>query len=51
MRSWTANGNDLLCANDIKEGMKYAEGIKNTKVAVSEIVPGMGKYIANTKYQ
>ena len=50
MRSWGANGNDLRCANDIKEGMEYARGIKNTKVAVAEILPGMGKYIANTEY-
>ena len=51
MKSWAANGNDLLCANDIKEGMENAGGIKNTKVAVAEIVPGMDKYIANTEYQ
>ena len=51
MRSWAANGNDLLCGNDIKEGMEYAGGIKNTKVAVAEIVPVMGKYIANTECQ
>ena len=38
MRSWVAIGNDLLSAIDIKEGMKYAGGIKNTKVAVVEIV-------------
>ena len=51
MRLWPANGNDLLCKNDIKEGMENAGGIKNTKVAVAEIVPGMDKYIANTEYQ
>ena len=49
MRSWAANGNDLLCANDIKEGIEYARGIKNTKVDVAEIVSGMGRYIANTE--
>ena len=42
MRSWVASGNDLLNAVDIKEGMKYAGGIKNTKVIVAEIVPGKG---------
>ena len=51
MRSWAANGNDLLCSNDIKEGVEYAGGIKNTKIAVAEIVPGMGKYIGNTECQ
>ena len=50
MRSWAANGNDLLCTNDIKEGMEYAVRIMNTKVTVAEIVPAMGKYIANTEY-
>ena len=40
MHSWVAIGNDLLSATDIKEGMEYAGGIKNTKVAVVEIVPG-----------
>lgn len=42
MRSWIATGNDLLNANDIKEGMEYAGGVKNTKVAVAEIVPDTG---------
>ena len=44
MRLWVSSGNDLLNANDIKEGMEYAGGVKNTKIAVAEIVPGMGKY-------
>lgn len=44
MRSWEATGNDLLNAIDIKEGMEYAGGIKNTKVAVAEIVPGQGTH-------
>ncbi|CAF3022156.1 unnamed protein product [Rotaria sp. Silwood2] len=42
MRSWIATGNNLLNAHDIKEGMKHAGGIKNTKVAVAEIIPGAG---------
>jgi hypothetical protein len=42
MRSWIANGNDLLNAIDIKEGMEYADGIKNTKVSVAEIIPDTG---------
>ncbi|CAF3375308.1 unnamed protein product, partial [Rotaria socialis] len=42
LRSWGANGNDIICANDIKEGMEYAGGVKHTKIAVAEIVPGMG---------
>lgn len=42
MRSWIAIGNNLLNAHDIKEGMEYLGGVKNTKVAVAEIVPGAG---------
>lgn len=45
MRSWAAIGNDLLNAIDIKEGMEYAGGTKNTKVAVAEIVPGQGRQL------
>ena len=45
MRSWVVTGNDLLNAIDIKEGMEYAGDIKNTKVAVAEIVPDQGRYI------
>ena len=45
MRSWVAIGNDLLGAIDIKEGMEYAGGIKNTKVAVVAIVPGEGTHL------
>ena len=41
MHSWVARGNDLLNAHDIKEGMEYAGGLKNTKVAVREIIPGV----------
>ena len=44
MRSWVSNGNDLLNANDIKEGMEYAGGVKNTKLAVAEIIPDTGEY-------
>ena len=44
MRSWEAIGNDLLSAIDIKEGMEYAGGIKNTNVAVAEIVAGQGTH-------
>ncbi|CAF4870407.1 unnamed protein product [Rotaria socialis] len=40
--SWISNGNDLLSANDIKESMEYAGGIKNTKITVAEIISGMG---------
>ena len=43
MRSWASKGNDLLSANDIKEGMEYAGGVKNTKIAVAEIMSGAGK--------
>ena len=42
MRSWIATGNDLMKAYDIKEGMEYAGGIMNTKIAVAEIIPGAG---------
>ncbi|CAF5030953.1 unnamed protein product, partial [Rotaria sp. Silwood1] len=42
LRSWEATGNDLLNAIDIKEGMEYAGGIKNTKIAVAEIVSDQG---------
>ena len=45
MRSWAATGNDLLNAIDVKEGMEYAGGIKNTKVAVAEVVVGQGKHL------
>ncbi len=40
MRSWIATGNDLSNAHDIKEGMQYAGGIKNTKIATAEVIPG-----------
>ena len=43
MRSWVSNGNDLLNANDIKEDMEYAGGVKNTKIAVAEIIPDTGE--------
>lgn len=49
MRSWIATGNDLLNAHDIKEGMEHAGGIKHTKIAVAEIIPGAGTYIMTTK--
>ena len=39
MRSWIAASNDLKNAIGIEEGMEYAGGIKNTKVAVAEIIP------------
>ncbi|CAF4127945.1 unnamed protein product [Adineta steineri] len=42
MRSWIATGNDLSNAHDIKEGMQYAGGVKNTKIATAEIIPGVG---------
>ena len=42
MRSWLASGHDVANAIDIKEGMEYAGGIKNTQVAVAEIIPGQG---------
>ena len=45
MRSWAATGNDLLNAIDIKEGMEYAGGINNTKVAVAETVPAQGRHL------
>lgn len=43
MRSWIATGNDLLNAHDIKEGMEYAGGIKNLKIAAAEILLGAGR--------
>ena len=46
MRSWAASGNDILNANDIKEGMEYAGGVKNTKIGVAEIMSRAGKYSA-----
>ena len=42
MRSWKATGYDLKNAIDIKEGMEYPDRIKNTKVAVAEIIPDTG---------
>ena len=47
MRSWIGTGNNLLNAHDIKEGMEHAGGIKHTKVAVAEIIPGAGIYLFN----
>ena len=37
MRFWTTKGDDLLSANDIKEGMEYAGRVKNTKIAVTKL--------------
>ena len=45
MRPWVAIGNDLLSAIGVKEGMEYAGGIKNTKVAMVEIVSGEGMHL------
>ena len=42
-------GNNLLNAHDVKEGMERAGGIKHTKVAVVEIIPGAGIYLVNWK--
>lgn len=42
MRSWINSGNDLCNAMDIKEGMEYAGGIKNTRIGVAEIIPDIG---------
>ena len=44
MRSWVSKGNDLLNANDIKKDMEYAGGLKNTKIAVAEIIRDTGEY-------
>ena len=45
MRSWLATANNLLNWQDIKEGMEHAGGVKNTKVAVAEIIAGEGRQI------
>ena len=42
IRSWIAASNDLKNVIGIGEGMKHAGGIKNTKVAVAELIPGTG---------
>ena len=42
MRSWIVTGNVLLNAHEIKEGMEYVGGIKNTKIAAAEIISGAG---------
>ena len=47
MRSWGAIGHDLLNAHDIKEGMQYAGGVKNTKIATAEVIPGAGMNLFN----
>ena len=39
MRSWMVTGHNSLNVIDIKEGMKYTGGIRNTKVTVAEIIP------------
>jgi hypothetical protein len=49
VRSWVATGNNLLNANDIKEGMEHAGGLQNMKVAVAEIMPGAGMHIFKEK--
>ena len=41
-RSWMATSNDLKNAIDIKEDMEYPGGIKNTKVAVAEVISVTG---------
>ena len=50
MRSWASSRNDLLNVNDIKEGVEYAGGLKNTKIGVTEIMSGAGDYLTE-KYQ
>ena len=40
MRSWIATDNDLKNSINIQEGMEYPSEIKNTKVAVAEVIPG-----------
>ena len=42
MRSWIAAGDDLKNVIDVEEGTKYADGIKNTKVVVAEVIPDTG---------
>ena len=42
MRSWISSGNDLCNAMDVKEGVEYARGVKNTRIGVAEIVPDAG---------
>ena len=42
MRSEINSGNDLCNGMDIQEGMEYAEGVKNTRVGVAEIIPNIG---------
>ncbi|CAF1153070.1 unnamed protein product, partial [Didymodactylos carnosus] len=38
LRAWESNGHDIQNAVDIKEGFEYADGIKDTKVAVAQII-------------
>ena len=42
MRSWIAAGNNVKTAIGIEEGMEYSSGIKNTKVAVAEVISDTG---------
>ena len=42
MRLWISSDNDLCNATDIKEGMEYAGGVKNTRIGVAEVVPDIG---------
>jgi hypothetical protein len=44
MRSWHHSGHDILTGFDVKEGMQAYGGVKNLKIAVSEIVDGDGTY-------
>ena len=39
--------NDLLNAHDVKEEMERAVEIQNTKIAVTEIIPGAGYTVSN----
>ena len=47
-RSWVAARNNLLNAQYIIEGMEHPGGIKNVKVAVTEIIPGAVTRFVNT---
>ena len=44
MRSWLATASNFLNVHDTKEGIEYAGRIKNTKAAVVETIPGIGRH-------
>ncbi|CAF1347394.1 unnamed protein product [Didymodactylos carnosus] len=45
LRAWESNRHDIQNAIDIKEGFEYAGGIKDTKVAVAQIIDDEERFL------